>query len=215
MKYLLRTWVLGLLVGSLFTGVAAAQPRIATIDLKKIFDNYWRTKQESERVTKRRNEMEAEYKNMVDDYKKVKEDYDSLIKGANDQSVAPDERDRRKRAAEDKLRSMKDKEDELGQYGRTSTATLSELQDRLKSDILRDIRNIVNAKSKSAGYSLVLDSAAVSVAGTPVVMFTNGENDLTDSVLLQLNANQPTDTGKADETPAPEKKDEKKKDAKK
>ncbi len=194
-------------------GAVSAQTRLATIDVKKVFDGYWKTKQATEQIQKRRTEMESEYKNMVDDYKKLKDDYDSLLKGANDQNIAPDERDKRKRAAEDKLRTLKEQEDGLTQYNRTSSATLMEQENRMRSNILTDIRNVVTAKSKAAGFTMVLDTAALSAAGSPVVMYSNNDNDLTDSVLLQLNANAPADSAKADTTPAPapDKKDEKKK----
>lgn len=215
MKYFVRTGALGLLVATLSLGVASAQQRLATIDVKKIFDGYWKTKQASDQIQSRRTEMEKEDKNMIDDYKKMKDDYDSLLKGANDQSVALEERDRRKKAAEDKLRNMKDQEDGIAQYERTSRATLMELQDRMRANILSDIRNIVNAKAKTAGFSLVLDTGALSAAGTPTVLYSNNENDLTDSVLAELNRNAPTDSVKADETPAVDNKGEKKKDGKK
>lgn len=210
MKHVLRIWIFALVLCGL-CDFASAQARIATIDVKKVFDGYWKTKQASDQIQTRRTDMEKEDKNMIDDYKKMKDDYDALLKGANDQSVAPDERDRRKRAAEDKLKALKDQEDGIAQYERTSRATLVELQDRMRANILSDIRNIVNAKSKSAGFSLVLDTGALSAAGTPTVMYSNNENDLTDSVLLQLNANAPSDSAKADDTVAPGKKDEKKK----
>jgi Skp family chaperone for outer membrane proteins len=49
----------------------------------------------------------------------------------------------------------------------------------------------VNAKAKAAGYSLVFDTASESFNKTPVVVYANGENDLTTNVLAQLNANAP------------------------
>ena len=63
----------------------------------------------------------------------------------------------------------------------------------------------IDGKAKSAGYSLVLDAAAESVNNTPVLLFTNGENDITEAILSQLNATAPVELPK----PA-EKKDEKK-----
>jgi outer membrane protein len=212
MRQFLRTWTVGLLLIGLGSGVASAQQRLATVDVKKVFDGYWKTKQASDQIQKRRTEMEAEFKNMLDDYKKAKDDYESLLKGANDQNVAVDERDRRKKAAEDKLRSLKDQEDGITQYRNTSNATLTEQETRMKNNILSDIKSVVGAKAKTAGFTLVLDGAALSAAGSPVIMYSNGENDLTESVLLQLNANAPVDSAKADDTTAaPDKKDEKKK----
>ena len=39
-----------------------------------------------------------------------------------------------------------------------------------------------------------MDTAAESVNGTPLVLFNNGENYITDAVLTQLNAAAPVET---------------------
>ena len=80
----------------------------------------------------------------------------------------------------------------------------------MRENILTEIRNTVNAKAKAGGYALVMDTAAESVNNTPVILFTNGENDLTDAVLSQLNAGAPLETPKPAETTDGKKKDEKK-----
>jgi hypothetical protein len=59
----------------------------------------------------------------------------------------------------------------------------------------------------------VFDTAAESANNTPVLLYSNNENDMTDAVLAQLNVGAPPETPKSEEKPA-EKKDEKKKDKK-
>jgi hypothetical protein len=54
----------------------------------------------------------------------------------------------------------------------------------------------VTTKAKAEGYSLVLDSAAETVNGTLTVVYSTGENDLTDAILAQLNAGAPIDMTK-------------------
>src|SRR5262252_2970762 len=88
-----------LLVGSLMTVSAWAQTKIATIDLRKVFDNYWKTKQADAALKDRAADMEKEHKNMLEDWKKAKEDYQGLLAGSNDQAVSQDEREKRKKAA--------------------------------------------------------------------------------------------------------------------
>ena len=61
----------------------------------------------------------------------------------------------------------------------------------MRDQILREIRETVVSKSKAAGYTFVMDVAADSVNQTPIVLYTNGENDLTEELLRQLNANAP------------------------
>jgi hypothetical protein len=63
---------------------------------------------------------------------------------------------------------------------------------------------VISAIAKTHGLAQVLD------VSSPVVLYTNGENDITDEVVKQLNANAPA--AKTDDT---EKKDEKKSEKKK
>jgi outer membrane protein len=184
------------------------------VDLRKVFDNYWKKKQAEAALKERETDMRKEDDNMVADHKKLKEEYDTMSASINEAAISPEERDRRKKSAEDKLKAMKDLEDTIRTYERQADATLGEQKNRMRANIITEIRNVVNAKAKAAGFSLVVDSAADSANLTPVILFTNNENDITDAVLLTLNATAPTDLTKPDDSLL-DKKDEKKKDGKK
>jgi len=202
MQKLLRNWTLAALAVTLLSGTSWAQARMATVDLKKVFENYWKTKQASAALEDRKKDMEKEDKNMLDDYKAKKEDYQSLLTAAGDQNVSPAERDKRKKSAEDKLKQLKDLEDTIVQYERQARTTLVEQNQRMRSNILGEIRNVVNGKAKAGGFALVVDTAAQSGDATPIVLFSNNENDMTSAVLEELNRTAPTDTAKADDKPA-------------
>jgi outer membrane protein len=210
MKHLLRNAVAALLLTGLLGGSAWGQGKIGTVDVRKVFDNYWKKKQAEAQLKERQTDIEKEDKNMVEDYKKAKEEYSSLIAGANDQAVSPEERDKRKRAAEDKFKQMKDLEVTITQYENTARTTILEQTDRMRANIITDIRNVVSSKAKAVGFSLVIDTAAESANKTPVILFTNNENDITDAVLSQLNANAPTDSSKPEVKPVADEKKGKK-----
>jgi outer membrane protein len=203
MKYCFR-FVFALLLGLFLTSsTALAQPRIATIDMTKVFDGYWKTKQAKAELDNRKADIEKEGKNMVNDYKKAKEEYQNLVGDANNQALSQEERDKRKKLAEDKLRSLKDLEETIGQYERHSTTTMREQGQRMIENLVREIRNIINAKAKTAGYTLVLDTSTQANGATPIVLYSLGETDISEAVLKDLNATAP-----AAETQAPAKKDE-------
>src|SRR6266403_3316275 len=126
MSHLLRKIVPGVLLISLLSSSAWAQGRIATIDLRKVFDSYWKTKQAQASLKDRQADMEKEFKNMASDYEKAKQDYQKLLTDANDQALASGEREKRKRSAEDKLRYLKDQEETMRQYRAQATTTLDE-----------------------------------------------------------------------------------------
>src|SRR5947209_407500 len=145
MMNLLRRAGLGLVLVSMLGGSAMAQNRIGTVDLRKVFDGYWKKRQAEAALKERQTDMEKEDRNMVDDYKKVKDDYQSLVVSASDQAVSTEERDKRKNSAEEKLRRMKEMEETIAQYERQARTTIGEQSQRMRSNILSEIRNVVNA----------------------------------------------------------------------
>jgi outer membrane protein len=188
----------GLLLICLASGPACAQSRIGTVDLRKVFDNYWKTKQADAALKDRAADIEKDHKTLLDDWKKAKDEYQTLLTEANDQTLSLEERDNRKKQAEDKLKQIKDSEDAVAQYERQARATLDEQKKRMRDKIIEEIRTTVEGKARSAGYALVLDTAAQSANDTPVVLFSNNENDITKDVLAQLNAGAPVETPKSD-----------------
>ena len=161
------------------------------IDLRKVFDDYHKTKTADARLKDQAADLDKERKIMMEQYQKATDDYKAALDGANDQAVSADEREKRKKTAESKLLDIKKLETDIGQFDRQARTTLEEEQRKLRDRILAEIRGIINTKAKAAGYTLVVDSAAETLNKTPVVMYTNGENDLTTAVLAELNANAP------------------------
>jgi outer membrane protein len=209
MRHLLGKIIPGLLLISLLSSSAWAQGRLATVDLRKVFDGYWKTKKADAQLKERAADMEKEHKTMLDDWKKGKEDYATLLGDANNQVLSPEERDKRKKSAEDKLKQLKEIEDTIQQYERQARTTLDEQRKRMRDSILEEIKTALTAKAKTAGYSLVIDIAAESANTTPVVLYCNNENDMTSAILDQLNANAPVELLKTDDKASDKKKDEK------
>ncbi len=211
MKILFRNLIAAALLLA-FSGVSAfAEGRIATIDLNKAFSNYWKKKEAEANLKEQQADMEKEFKTLQDEAKKAKESYQRLLNDAADQAVSSDERDKRKKLAEDKYKEWKDDEERVVAYNKQAMTRLDEQSRRVRESILKEITNVVAAKAKAGGYSLVYDSAAESRNFTPVILYNNNEFDITDAVLDQLNAAAPS----ASAAPATNKADEKKKDSKK
>src|SRR5262245_26324792 len=199
MNWLIRKWLPGVLLLSVLSSSALAQGRIATIDLRKVFDNYWKTKQADANLKDQAADMEKEHKNMLDDWKKAKDDYQALLASSNDQSFSVEEREKRKKVAEEKFKAIKETEDGISQDERQARVTLDEKRRRMRDNILIEIRNVLNTRAKSAGYGLVIDTAAESVNNTPIVLYSNNDNDVTEEILKALNTGAPADLPKADD----------------
>jgi outer membrane protein len=203
MRNILRTFFPAVLLMTLLGGVAFAQSsKVATADLRKLFDNYWKTKQAQAAIQDRAAQLDKDDKSMKDDFKKAGDDYQQLLAQANDQAVSDAERDRRKQAAADKLKQLEDRRTAIAQYENQAQATLNDQRQRMREKILALIQTQVNAAAKTGGYTLVIDTAAETVNGTPTVIYHTAENDITDAVLKQLNAGAPIDLTATNSAPA-------------
>lgn len=202
-KNIYKTLLAGIVTAVLCLGATArAEMKIATVDLRKVFDNYYKTKQADEILKKEADDVQKDRKDMVDKYKKLEDDWKALISRANDQALSSDERDKAKTQAERKLVELRETEQAVNDYDRVAQQKLFEKK-KLKWDaIVAEIRQVVNTKSKNAGYNLVLDVSGDTMNNTPMVLYTDGQNDITDSILKELNATAPASATSSDSKPA-------------
>lgn len=197
MKYILSLFLSAVLLVVLSAGHASAQTqtaKIATVDLGKVFTNFYKTKMAQVSLDASKNQILKDENTMLEDLKKGEGDYKLLLAAANDQALSADQRDKKKVAADAKLKDLQDSKAALDEYDRSAKSRLSDQFQRMRDKILTEIRETVSTKAKAAACTLVLDSAAETVNGTPVVIYNNsGAADLTDEVLKALNAGAPID----------------------
>ncbi|MSU31568.1 MAG: OmpH family outer membrane protein [Pedosphaera sp.] len=203
-KYLLVGLTTALLVFP-----ANAQNKIGVVNLQKCFDNFWRTKQADSQIKERLAEFEKLGNTMFEDYKKSNEEFSKQVEGVRDPALSTEEKEKRNKELEKKRKDVMEMENNLKQFQQNSQKTLMEQKSRVRESILREVRGLIEEKSKAAGYTMVLDTAAMSVNQTPFVLYTTligSENDLSDAVSKQLASTAPPDAVKADAPKAPEKK---------
>jgi Skp family chaperone for outer membrane proteins len=180
------------LAALIFTAVAAeAQSRIATVELTQIFEKYWKTKRARLALADRKADLKKDLEGMQEAHKKLIQQYQKQLGDANDQAVSSEERDKRKKALEGKVKELKDSEETLKQFVSRSDAELDQQMRRMMDDVLKDIREAVAAKGKAGGYTFVVDASAEALSKAPVFLYNSGESDLTTAVIDQLNAAAP------------------------
>ena len=190
MKKLRMTLLTALLLAATVFS-ASAQTKLATVDMKKIFNNYWKTKQATAALENRKAELRKEIKDMTDGLEKAQKDYQQLLDQSNDQAISADERQKRKDAAAAKIKDMTSSKVALEQFQRQAEAQLADQSTRMSGNLVTDIQKAVADKAKGAGYTVVLNAATAEV-----VVYGDSSVDISDAVLTQLNAGAPIDFSK-------------------
>ena len=188
-KLQLTILTFALLAVTAFT--SAAQTKVATVDMGKLFNNYWKTKQAQSSLEGRLTELRKEVKDMAENLDKAQTEYKHLLDQANDPAISSDERDKRKQAAADKLKELGNSKNALDQFQRQADAQLADQKQRMTANLINEIRAAVADKAKAGGYNTVLNAAT-----TEVLVYTDNSTDITASVLSQLNAGAPIDVVK-------------------
>ena len=113
-----------------------------------------------------------------------------MRESADEGALSNAERQKRGKEADAKLVEVRGLEKDITDYDNTTRSQIAETQARMKKNIVRDIREKIAQIAKADGLSMVIDSAAVARTETPIVLYNDGSNDLTDKVLSLLNAKE-------------------------
>jgi len=183
-------WVVATLA---VAGALQAQTKLGTVDLSKIFDGYYRRQQADTQLKDRAADFDKARQGMIEDFEAAKRDFEELRAASSDQALSVEERENRKAGAERKLLDIRQIEQDVAQFDRTSRSTLTEQRRRMMERIVDEIKEVVAMKAKAAQLDLVLDVKAVSMAEVPVVLYDSGANDMTKEVLAELNSRRPVD----------------------
>ena len=167
---------------------AEAQSKMASVDMKKLFNGSWKFKQSSTILEDRKASLRKDLKAQAEELDKAQTAYKQLLEQANDSLISAEERDKRKTAAAAKAKEVTNVKVGLEQYQRQAETTLAELEQRLSGNLVAEIQKSVATRAKAGGYTTVINSAA-----SDIVIYSDASNDLTQLVLKDLNVNAPAD----------------------
>ena len=186
MKYFRMMIVAAILMAVVVS--ADAQSKVASVDMKKLFNGYYKTKMAQTALEKKKADLSKEIKDMVAGLDKAKLEYKQLLDQANDQAIAADERDKRKQSATEKAREVNSSQVAIEQFQRQAESQLADQSQRMSANLVADISKTIADKAKAGNYTAVINSA-----NTEAVVYVSADSDLTTAVLTQLNVGAPID----------------------
>jgi outer membrane protein len=188
-----------ILMGSLMLtlGASAQGPtgKIATVDLDKLFNDYYKTpiasvklKETADSYTKEQGEMLASYKKQIDELNKLREDQDKP-------EYTAAVREQKRKAVAEQLTETQKLQRDIEDYRTTHRRILEEQTQRMRQTILKEINDVIDKESRAAGYQLVFDKSGSTLNGVPTIVFAQDSLDITDEIAKILNKNQSKTTG--------------------
>ena len=171
---------------------ASADLKVATIDLSKAFDQYYKTKDAQARIKQKEDGFQKDLQDMKVDYDHMVEEAQKLKDAANDPTLSPAAKADKGKALQAKVQDLQNMERKLQE---TSNERNRELQDeivRRHKEIVDEIVKVVNDYSAPQGFDLVLDRSSSASTSVPIVLFSSTKlTDITDAIVTKLNSAAP------------------------
>ena len=187
-KYLLPVIVMG----ALAFNAASAELTVVTVSMQKLFDGYYKSTEANDRLESIREqavseaqEKEKELQDMAEEIRSMQEELQNPVlsdsskaeKQAELQSVA--EEGRRKQA-------------EFQQWQQQTMGNLNQRSQEIRNSLIDEIVKVVNDIAlKDYAADLVFDTSDILGSGVPTVLYADTDLDVTDKVMIKLNADAP------------------------
>ena len=200
MKYLVLPAAIAAFVGlSGVSATAQSMVKVGSVDMKKVFEQYYKTKDAEQRINEARNAAKKELEERMESYQKGVGEVKKLNEEIESPALSREAKETKSKARDEKVGELKNMEREIQEFRTTREKQLQEQSGRMRQGIVDDITKIVNEKVKADNYDLVFDKSGMSLNGVPVVMWAKDAYDFTDIVVAGLNKNK----GKEEPAAAP------------
>ncbi len=157
-------WVVVCGLSSVVCAVAgAAELKVGSVDVAKVFDGYQRTKASDATLEKKGKEKESEFEGRMNELKKLRQNLELL----------------NNEAREAKTKEIEEKSEELQRFRANTTRDLSRERDKIASELLKEIQKSIEDYAKANGFSLIFDARSV--------LYGQEAYDVTNEVLAMLN----------------------------
>jgi outer membrane protein len=172
---------------------AHAQVKVATVDMTKIFNSYYKTKEAESRINDARNAAKQELDDRMDTYKKNMDQINKLNEDLGKSELSKDKKDEVSKKRDDIINETKNLEKEIGEFRQSREKQLQDQAMRMRNGIVEEITKLVQDKVKTENFDIVLDRSGSSLNGVPIVLFARDNMDFSDDVIVQLNKSKPKD----------------------
>jgi outer membrane protein len=164
--------------------------RIGTVDMKKVFESYYKTKDAESKINEARNNAKKELEDRMDQAKKLLEEVKKLDEDINRPELGKEAKEQKSKVRGEKAGELQTMDREIREFQSSREKQLQEQSVRMRGGIVDEINKVVTDKVKADGYDIVFDKSGPSLNGVPILLYAKDSYDFTSDVVTALNKNK-------------------------
>ena len=184
----IKTWAMGLAVALAAAAGGAAELKIATVDLDKVFNAHPKTQAAEAELKQSEQAVEAEMEKMVAEGRGLEEEVAKLREAARNPMLTEDARAQKRAEAEEKLTDFQEFQLRARRMQETKVKQLREKLMASRQGIVDELSKDVVAFAQAEGYDLILDRSGMTMNMIPLVSYANPSLDVTEKLIERMKA---------------------------
>ena len=171
--------------------LAAAEQKIAFINMEKVFDEYYKTKEANAQFKARGEDIDVKRKDLLSKARAAKTEFDKLNAEFKDKSLNENAREKKKEDAEQKLDELKEAEEKLMEFDKIAKKEIADQMRQMQQQIVGEIRGVIQTYSIENKIDIVLDNSGKTLNNVECVMYFDRSADITAPIMAIMNKNAP------------------------
>ena len=165
--------------------IAAAQtaPKIAIIDLAKVFDGHYRTQEQGEKLKGQEAKINEEISKIVKDGQALAEKYKELVEQTKNPVLTAEARTAAESDAMKQLEEVRKKEQQFGEYRNDANRMVQQQIQTFRQMLIEEISKIATDIAKKKGATLLIEKTAT--------LYADPSYDITEEVMAEINKTRP------------------------
>lgn len=181
-----KMWMTGCLAALLATAGLAAELKIATVDLDKVFTAHPKTQAAEGELKKAENAIEEEMDKVVAEGRALEEEVARLREAARSPMLTDEARLRKRGEVEDKVTQLQEFQLRARRTQETKLKQLREQLAKTRQGIVEELMKTLSEFARDEGYDLVLDRSGMTMNMVPLAVYASPELDVTDELIERL-----------------------------
>ena len=187
----MKKLLLGAFAAAVMTAVSAAPatpaPRIAVIDLQKVFKEYYKSRIAEDFIKQQAEAARLYLGQLTRQLEALNAEARRLETNARNMALDPAKRKEAETEALEAVRKVRAKETEIQLYVRERKQEMEGLEARKREEIIADIRAEIQKRAAAGGYDWVFDSSGMTTNSQPAVLLFPAKHDISAAVIRELN----------------------------
>lgn len=180
-----------------FASNASAEIKVGTVDMNKVFQGYYKTKDAETKINDARAAAKKELDERIEGYKKLIDEINKLNDELKKTELSNDTKEQKAKTRDEKINDAKGMEKDINDFRVTREKQLQDQAVRMRNGIVEEINKLIQDKVAAENFDIVFDRSGASLNSVPFMLYARDTFDFSQTIIDTLNK------GQAAATPAP------------